>query len=194
MERIKNKFSQWNEGSNGPSKYDMIAALAIVLLISCFFCFLKDFKLTVMQSLTFDSCIFNGKVHKFYSIVNAQALSGYYDSVWENSLSAGANYSIINYATLGIVCLPLYVIEKIAKTAVPFVLYEVIVKAVFVAITLYMTKLVGDICSLVSMDEGRSKWLKFAFLSSPILWYSCLMISQMDIFSLLFLMQYLVNF
>ena len=61
MERIKNKFSQWNEGSNGPSKYDMIAALAIVLLISCFFCFLKDFKLTVMQSLTFDSCIFKQK-------------------------------------------------------------------------------------------------------------------------------------
>lgn len=188
MERIKRKFGQWNEGSGGPSKYDMIAALAIVLLISCFFCFLKDFKLTVMQSLTFDSCIFNGKVHKFYSVVNAQALSGYYDSVWENSLSAGANYSIINYATLGIVCLPLYVIEKIAKITVPFVLYEVIVKAVFVAITLYMTKLVGDICSLVSMDEGRSRWMKFAFLSSPILWYSCLMISQMDIFSLLFLM------
>ncbi|MCM1244889.1 MAG: hypothetical protein NC293_04495 [Roseburia sp.] len=188
MKQIKNKIYHWNEGSSGPSKYDMIAALVIVLLISCFFCFLKDFKLTVMQSLTFDSCVFNGKVHKFYSIVNAQALSGYYDSVWENSLSAGANYSIINYATLGIICLPLYVIEKIAKITVPFVLYETIVKAVFVVATLYMTKLIGDICSLISMDGTRSKWVRFAFLSSPILWYSCLMISQMDIFSLLFLM------
>lgn len=187
MKRIKNKIDQWNEGSSGPSKYDMIAALAVVLLISCFFCFLKDFKLTVMQSLTFDSCIFNGKVHKFYSIVNAQALSGHYDSVWKNSLSAGANYSIINYATLGIVCLPLYVLEKAAKITVPFVLYETVVKMVFAGITLYMTKLIGDICSLISMDGIRSKWVKFAFLSSPILWYSCLMISQMDIFSLFFL-------
>lgn len=188
MDKIKSKINKWNDGANGPSKYEWIAALAIVLLISFFFCFLKDFKLTVTQALTFDSCLFNGKLHKFYSIVNSQALSGYYDAVWENSLSAGANYSIINYATLGILCMPFYIFEKVTKIGVPFVAYEALIKAVFFVVVLYLTRLTGDICSLVAMDGTRGKWVKFCFLTSPILWYSCLMISQMDIFSLLFLM------
>ena len=55
MDKIKNRINKWNDGTKGPSKYEWIAALVIVLLISFFFCFLKDFKLTVTQALTFDS-------------------------------------------------------------------------------------------------------------------------------------------
>ena len=137
MEKLRKRLNAWNDGKGGPRKGDWMAALAIVAILTLFFCFLKDFKLTVTQSLTFDSCLFNGRLKDFYTIVNKQALSGYYDAVWGKNLSAGANYSIINYATLGVLCLPIYVIEKLAHITIPFVVYELELKLLFAAAVLY---------------------------------------------------------
>ena len=55
MEKLRKRLNAWNDGKGGPRKGDWMAALAIVAILTLFFCFLKDFKLTVTQSLTFDS-------------------------------------------------------------------------------------------------------------------------------------------
>ena len=73
MEKLRKRLNAWNDGKGGPRKGDWMAALAIVAILTLFFCFLKDFKLTVTQSLTFDSCLFNGRLKDFYTIVNKQA-------------------------------------------------------------------------------------------------------------------------
>ena len=161
MEKLRKRLNAWNDGKGGPRKGDWMAALAIVAILTLFFCFLKDFKLTVTQSLTFDSCLFNGRLKDFYTIVNKQALSGYYDAVWGKNLSACANYSIINYATLGVLCLPIYVIEKLAHITIPFVVYELELKLLFAVAVLYLTKVLADICTAVSMKEETKKWVTF---------------------------------
>ena len=187
MEKFRKRVNMWNDGTRGPRKGDWIAAFVFIAIMTFFFCFLKDFKLTVTQSLTFDSCLLNGLLKDFYTIVNKQALSGYYDSVWGKNLSSGANYSIINYATLGIICLPFYIIGKVLHVAIPFLVYELLLKLLFTAAVFYLTKVLADICKEVSMKAETTKWVSFCFLTSPILWYGLLMISQMDIFALFFM-------
>lgn len=188
MQKIKKMFDKFNNAVSGPRKMEFILALVIVFVASFVFCFLKDFKLTVMQSLNFDDCLFSGKIFRFYSEVNRLALSGYYGPDWPQTLLAGANYSIINYATLGIVCLPVYAIEHLFGVAVPFWVYEFIVKLLYAVLMVYMTKIVYDICKQTGHEEKDAKWVSLCYLSSPVFLYSSIMISHLDIFSIVFLL------
>ena len=112
MQKIRNYFNKFNDAAQGASKAEFIVALIIMLVAAFVFCFIKDFKLTVMQSLDFNDCLFSGKLFRFYSEVNELALSGHYGEDWPQTLLAGANYSIVNYATVGIVCLPIYMRKR----------------------------------------------------------------------------------
>lgn len=183
---MKDKMKSWYDGTKGPKKYEFILAALLLFVSAYFFCFYHDFYLTLNQSLTFDACLLNGKIIKFYSVINHQALNGVYSPEWPNTLLASANYTIINYATFGIVCLPFYIIGKLAHVAIPFVLYEAVIKTMYVAIDIYMAKVVKDICELLGFDEVKTKWTVLLFISSPILLFSSTMITHLDIFCVVF--------
>lgn len=188
LQRIKSTCMAWNEASNGPSKVEFAMAVLLVLFTSMMFCFMKDFKLTVTQSLNFLDCLFEGKGLRFYSEVNQLALSGYYGNAWPKSLLAGANYSVINYATVGLICFPIYIFDRFIGMSVPFIAYECIVKIAFALLFCYIAKLVYDICVKVRPDGTDAKWISLCFLTSPIFLYASIVISHLDIFSVLFLM------
>ncbi len=186
--RIKQFFDSFNEAKNGPAKVEFIVAFVMVAIAAFGFCFMKDFRLTVTQSLNFNDCLFGGKLLRYYSEVNKLALSGYYGADWPQSLLAGANYSIINYATVGIFCLPVYVFDRLLGLSVPFLVYEFIVKLAFALMMVYMGKLVFDIAGLLQVEKKEAKWLSLCFLTSPVMLFSSVMISHLDIFSILFLL------
>lgn len=188
VQKIKKAFDKFNNAVQGPQRVEFIVAFVMVVAASFMFCFLKDFKLTVTQSLDFNDCLFGGKIFRFYSEINRLALSGHYGQDWPQSLLAGANYSIINYATIGIVCLPVYAFERLSGVAVPFVVYEFVVKTLFVVLMVYMTKVIYDICSRTGSEKMDSRWSALCFLTSPVFLYSSIMISHLDIFSILFLL------
>lgn len=188
MEKIRKSFNRFNDAENGPQKWEFIVAVFIVCFASFMFCFMKDFRLTVMQGLNFNDCLFHGKFFRYYSEINKLALSGYYGPDWPTTLVASANYSIINYAVLGIICLPVYIVEHLFKLQVPFLVYEIVIKAVYCIMMIYMTKICYDIAMLLQNDKKNAKWVSLCFLTSPIIIYSSIIISHMDIFSTLFLM------
>ena len=188
MQKIRNYFNKFNDAAQGASKAEFIVALIIMLVAAFVFCFIKDFKLTVMQSLDFNDCLFSGKLFRFYSEVNELALSGHYGEDWPQTLLAGANYSIVNYATVGIVCLPIYILDRLFHLPVSFVAYETVVKLLFCVLTVYMAKIVYDICTSLGREQKDAKWISLCFLTSPVFLYSSIMISHLDIFSVLFLM------
>lgn len=183
---MKEKLSKWYDGSEGPKKYELLLAGILLFISAYFFCFKHDFYLTLNQSLTFDACLLNGKIMRFYTIVNHQALTGVFSPEWPSTLLASANYTIINYATFGIVCLPFYLIGKIAHITIPFLLYETVIKTLYVALDIYMAKIVYDICRLLKLDEKASRWIVLLFITSPILLFSSTMITHLDIFCVLF--------
>lgn len=184
---ISEKVNRWNDGTKGPKKSDWILGLIVVLVATFGFGFMHDFSLTMRQSLLFDSCLFNGKVFRFYSIVNHEALLGHFEG-WPNTLLSGANYSIINYASLGILSLPLYAIDKLFKLSIPIIAYEMYMKCIYIVMWVYMLKITVDICDLLGYNEVKKKWTVFLFGTAPVLLFSSLMITHLDIFSLFFLM------
>lgn len=187
MQKIKKYFNEFNDAVTGPAKMEYIIGFVILMAAAFMFCFTKDFKLTVTQSLDFNDCLFDGKVFQYYSEINKLALAGHYSKAWPQSLLAGANYSIINYATVGLFCLPVYIIERLFDLSVPFLVYEAVVKAAFVAIMVFMTKIVYDICKLLKPEGNDAKWVSLCFLTSPVFLFASIIISHLDIFSILFL-------
>lgn len=183
---MREKLKKWYNGCGGPKKYELVLAGILLFISAYFFCFRHDFYLTLNQSLTFDACLLNGKLMRFYTIVNHQALTGTFSPEWPSTLLASANYSIINYATFGIVCLPFYLLGKIAGITIPFLLYEAVIKTLYVVLDIYMAKIVYDICRLMKLDETASRWITFLFITSPILLFSSTMITHLDIFCVLF--------
>lgn len=188
MNKIKNAFNRFNNAEDGPAKWEFIVGIVIVFFASIMFCFMKDFRLTVMQGLNFNDCLFHGKIFRYYSEINKLALSGYYGSDWPTTLVASANYSIINYAVLGVLCMPVYLVEHLAHIEVSFLVYEAVIKICYCLMMVYMTKLMYDIALDLRKDKKDAKWAALCFLTSPILIFSSIIISHMDIFSLLFLM------
>lgn len=188
VQRIKRGFNEFNDAVNGPSKAEYIIAFLVLAAAAFMFCFTKDFKLTVTQSLDFNDCLFHGKVFHYYSEVADLALSGHYSKAWPQTLLAGANYSIINYASVGLICLPVYIFDRLFDLSVSFLVYETLVKAAFVAMMVYMTKIIYDICRLLKPDKKDAKWVSFCFLTSPVFLFASIIISHLDIFSILFLL------
>lgn len=188
MRELSKRLRNWNNADEGVKKYEIVIGVIILLVAAFFFCFMKDFKLTMQQSLLFDTTLIHGKVHKFYSIVNSQALKGAFPDPWPASLLSGANYPIINYATLGLICFPLYAIDKFFKLSLSIYAYEAIIKILYVAMTIYMSKLVYDICGLIGCEKTRKGWVAFSFLTSPVLLFSAVVITHLDIFSIFFLL------
>lgn len=181
-----NQLKKWNNATDGPRKYEWILAGVLLFVSAFFFCFKHDFYLTVNHSLTFDSCLLNGKLLRYYSIVNHQALTGVFSPEWPSTLLSSANYSIINYASFGIICLPVYLIGKVFDFAVPFLVYETLLKIMYIVLDLYMAKVVYDICDLMNFDRIKTKWITFLFITSPVLLFSSTMITHLDIFCVVF--------
>lgn len=188
FQKIRNYFNRFNQAGQGPVKAEYVMGFVLLVSAAFLFCFTKDFKLTVTQSLDFNDCLFRGKVFRFYSEINKLALSGHYSNAWPQSLLAGANYSIINYMTVGIFCLPVYAFDRLFHLSVPFLVYEAVVKAMFVVMMVYMTKIIFDICRLLKPEECDAKWASFCFLTSPVFLFASIIISHLDIFSILFLL------
>lgn len=163
MQKIRKCFNEFNDAMEGPSKIEYVVAVIILMIAAFMFCFTKDFKLTVTQSLDFNDCLFHGKVFRYYSEINQLALSGHYSNAWPQTLLAGANYSIINYASVGLICLPVYIFDRLFDLSVSFLVYEMIVKAAFAAMMVYMTIIVYDICKLLKPVEKDAKWVSCAF-------------------------------
>lgn len=188
MNKVRQYFKKFNEAENGPVKAEFILAFVIIAIAAFVFCFMKDFKLTVTQSLNFNDCLFEGKIFSYYSEVNKLALSGYYGSDWPQSLVASANYSIINYATIGFLCMPVYIFERFFGLAVPFLVYEFVVKLAFAVLMILMAKIVFDIAKTLQPGGKDARWIALCFLTSPVLLFTSIMISHLDIFSILFLL------
>lgn len=188
MQKIRKCFNEFNDAMKGPSKIEYVVAVIILMIAAFMFCFTKDFKLTVTQSLDFNDCLFHGKVFRYYSEINQLALSGHYSNAWPQTLLAGANYSIINYASVGLICLPVYIFDRLFDLSVSFLVYEMIVKAAFAAMMVYMTIIVYDICKLLKPVEKDAKWVSLCFLTSPVFLFASIIISHLDIFSILFLL------
>ncbi len=188
MQKIKKYFNDFNHVTAGPYRAEYIVGALIVIAAAFMFCFTKDFKLTVTQSLDFNDCLFHGKLFRYYSEINELALSGHYSKAWPQTLLAGANYSIINYATVGLICLPVYIFDRLFDLSVSFLVYEAIVKAAFAAIMIYMSKIVFDIGKILKSDEKDAGWTALCFLTSPVFLFASIIISHLDIFSILFLL------
>ncbi len=187
VQKIRQYLNQLNDAEKGPSKAEFIIGVGIVLLASLMFCFMKDFKLTVTQSLDFNNCLFHGKIFQYYSEINELALAGHYGSAWPKTLLAGANYSIINYATVGIFCMPIYVVDHLFQLSLPFIVYEAWVKLGFAALMVFMSKIVYDIGKIVNPDSKDAKWASLCFLTSPVFIFASIIISHLDIFSIFFM-------
>lgn len=182
------RITKINDGTKGVCRIEVVIIGILLFVSAFFFCFMHDFSLTLQQSLIFNDCLFHGKLNQFYSVVSKKAMAGGFGADWPASLLGGANYSIINYASYGIVCMPLYLIGKVFHITIPFLLYETVIKILYVAINLYSGKICYDICLTLGFDKVKSQWVSFCFLSAPILLFSSTMITHLDIFSLLFLM------
>lgn len=171
-----------------PKRYEWILGLGILLISAFFFCFYKDFHLTVEQSLDFLDCLFHGKLFHFYSEINRIALSGGYGADWPASLLAGANYSVINYAVLGIFCLPFYIIDVILPGDLPFLVYECWLKIGYVVLFIWMVGIFDSIFKELGLNDGKRRRMDLCFFTSPIFLYASIMITHMDIFSIFFLL------
>ena len=112
MQKAKKWYNKFNYVENAPTKAEFIIAFLILQFAAYMFCFTKDFKLTVTQGLDFNDCLFHGKVFQYYSEINKLALAGQYSKAWPQTMLAGATYTIINYASLGLICMPAYLIGK----------------------------------------------------------------------------------
>ena len=188
LQKAKSRFAVFNNVTKGPTKAEYAIGVFFVLCAAFLFCFMKDFRLTVTQSLDFLDCLFSGKALRFYSEVNELALSGYYGKDWPQSLLAGANYSVINYATVGFICLPVYIIDRFFGVTVSFLVYEFVVKLAFALILCWLAKIMYDICKTLRPEGKDAGWAALCFLTSPVFLYSSIVISHLDIFSILFLM------
>lgn len=184
QDKVTAVFKETEEGK-GPKLRDWYLLGLVMLPVFLFFCFYKDFSLTMNQSLVFNDCFFSGKAHRFYSIVNEKALNGdfYY---WPDTLAAGANYSAINYMTLGFVNLPLYAVDRLFSLDLPLLPYQVVVKLLYFVLLFAMVKIMQDIAKGLGCSEEKAKWTGFMFASSSLLIFTSLIILHLDIFPLFF--------
>ncbi|MCR4896909.1 MAG: hypothetical protein K5891_09070, partial [Lachnospiraceae bacterium] len=182
---------------------DAIVGGVVLFFCTFFFCFHRDFYLTLNQSLDFLDSFFSGDVLHYYTYIRDRALANLYPE-WGASLLAGANYSIFNYAVLGTWCLPVYLLYRgILNVAVPFAAAQFWAKLGFFLLYLWMGKLLSQI--LEAADPGREQGedkngsaktatafsrsrVGVYFLLSPILLFSSAMISHLDLFSVVLLL------
>ncbi len=180
---------------------DAIVGGVVLFFCTFFFCFHRDFYLTLNQSLDFLDSLFSGDVLHYYTYIRDRALANLYPE-WGASLLAGANYSIFNYAVLGIWCLPVYLLYRgILNVAVPFAAAQFWAKLGFFLLYLWMGKLLHQILEAADPVESKEdtktglKGRLFSrsrvgvyFLLSPILLFSSAMISHLDLFSVVLLL------
>ncbi len=173
------------ENKKGPAVRDWCLLGLVLLPVFLFFCFYHDFSLTMRQSLVFNDCFFRGEAHRFYSVVNDMAENGAFAG-WPDTLQAGANYSALNYMTLGFVNLPLYAADRLFSLNLPLLPYQFVVKALYLILLLAMVRIMQDIARRLGYPEEKAKWIGFLFASSSLFIFLSLIIMHLDIFPLFF--------
>lgn len=171
---------------NDGKKIENIIAIVIVSICAMLFCFYVDFYLTVSQGITFLDCLFSGKVGSFYSITAEYSLRGIYGEWYQGTLLGGANYSIITYAAIGLLCLPIYIVAKIASIQMPFIIYEFWLKIFYIIGAWVVAKIVRNIAKEMGANDDEQRVAYISTLLSPYLLFCSVMISHFDYFSLLF--------
>lgn len=180
---VKKKTNNYFLEMSDVKKSDWFLLGGILLVCCFFFCQRFDLSITIKHSITMIECFLKGRPQHFYGDVYEKAISGYYGSA---DAVNSANYTFLLYFVLAIVNLPLFMIEKLLGASISMHIYILWNKAFILLVTLGTSYIIKKIGLKLNMSEERSKWMAFAFLSSPILLLGSTSFGQLDIFSIFF--------
>ncbi len=160
-----------------------------VIFVICGFLFWHRFDLpiTIEHSNTMIDSFVSGTPWKFYGDVYQKAFNGGYSSVlpsitWDYKIAA---YSFALYFALAVVNLPLYMMSKIVNLPLyVFVLWD---KIIIMALTIYCGMLIKKCAEQLGIGKKKSKWVMYAFLTSPILLFGSTAFGQLDIVQVVFM-------
>lgn len=171
---INNNFSSLPSGKRLWYWLSVLLAIAVVFIcVDHWF----DMTLTVWQSNDFLDCLFGGKITSFYEHTWQVAGSGGYcgGGVERDA----ASYSPIVYLFIGILILPIYLVDKgLGTTSV--MAMESWVRLLMVLATFVAGKMLIKTFKKQS-DSPKSKDILLYFVSSPIFLLSVLIMNQYDI-------------
>jgi hypothetical protein len=153
-----------------------------VLFVSAFLLFSQagDITITLRHSNDLIDFTLNGKFFNFYGEVLHKALTGGYGFP---AYTQAAFYNILIYITFALWLLPLKVFCHIFNlVASDFVLsmYGKLFVLILVLLSAYIIYKLGK---KIGLNENKSKWLGFIYLSSPMLIFGSILFGQYDIFS-----------
>ncbi|MCQ2528148.1 MAG: hypothetical protein MJ108_03400 [Saccharofermentans sp.] len=151
----------------------MLAIFVVFICIDHWF----DMTLTVWHSNDFLDCLFNGKITHFYEHCwNVANEGGYCGGGFERD---AASYSPVVYFFLGILILPIYILDKCLGTS-SIMLMESWVRLLMVIATFLTGKVLAKSFSKYS-SSNKSKDILLYVVSSPIFFLSVLILDQYDI-------------
>lgn len=151
----------------------MLAIFVVFICIEHWF----DMTLTVWHSKDFLECLFSGKITHFYEYAwNVAKDGGYCGGGIERD---AASYSPIVYLFLGILILPIYIIDKCLGTN-SIMLMESWVRLLMVVATFITGKLLTKTFSKYSNSKKSNDILLYV-VTSPIFFLSVLIKNQYDI-------------
>ncbi|MEG2426454.1 MAG: hypothetical protein RSB28_06480 [Oscillospiraceae bacterium] len=165
-----------------PSKiYWLFLAVVFALLLPNFF--YNDLIITTRQSINLWHCIADDSVLNFFAYnSNPDNLHTY-----SHIPVQGCAYSFVVYLVFAIWNLPLFFLERFGNVDIfanpAIVFYSKLILVIFLFLSANIFK---KICFQLDLDETRSAWASYLFVSSALVYSCVIIIGQYDIFSLFF--------
>ncbi len=171
----------WNRSNKKPLRWEWILAIASAVILTSFYMY-TDIADTTAQGIKFWNCFFGDGINEFY---NRPYLDGVEDSVlWK---AGGGAYDFILYAIFAVYDFPLWVWEKLS--GVGFSAHYITrwyaqgIVWVFSGVSAYLLYKIALICE---MDEDEARWASLLFITSPLFFFTEVVIGGYDIISVAF--------
>lgn len=169
--------------SEKPKVAEWVLFGVIAFISMLFFSQGFDLSITAQHSLSLLDAISKGKFFHFYAYVYNIAMTGGYGG---KGVQNAAFYSVLLYLTFSVWNLPLWAFTKI--TGIHITAFKVMMwdKVFVFLVFLLCAWVLYQIGLTLGMKNGKSKWMAFVFLTSPIIMFGAIIFSQYDLFSVLF--------
>ncbi len=177
LSNFKNTYRQ----SGGGREY----LLLIIILLAAYFIFMyHDMLDTVENSIIFAKSIFHGKLLNFYDLSVAQTRTLF-----------SANYHILIYVIFSIWLMPGYLVAHLlGKNFLYWPIGLLYSKTLIIIVTLIVSYLIYKIIKMCGIKKEKAVFAPFIFLSSFLVFFPVFITSQIDIFSIFFMLLGLIAY
>lgn len=154
--------------SEKPLKIEWIALICLFAFLFVNFVYF-DISFTATNSVNFIDLLLKGEVYRFYE------------------LNPGITYDFLIFIPFSIWNFPLFIISKFTEINIFTQLLPILwVKGMLVVFMLGSSYVLGKIAELFGINNNNKKWIKYLFISSPLLMMALSMFGGYDIISIFF--------